>query len=515
MDILKTFVFDHTSHNVCIQHDSDGDPLFRASDIGKVLSIANVRTSIIDFDEDDRVVRTTYTVQGEQKAIFLTEKGVYKLIMRSRKAKAKHFQNWVFEVIKTIRKTGKYELEEEIANLKRKQAEEITDAKALARKYIDAEDERVHKTLVEGFENKTCVYFGKIKTMDDDSILVKIGSTKNIRSRTTGLVKEFGSIAILKVFDCDKHEQFEKALHNHVDIRRYLFKEPINGKRSFEVFRMTKDELTRAINIAIRGVCQYRFRQKGLGEALLEQPVIRALCEAQGIDVNDDIDNMDIQRESKRGRCTLTGPKIQAYSDDGKVLVCTYPTIRDAMRDITNASEKGIKTSIEKKVVRYGYRWAELDRSQADETVQDIGETAEENQIRTGYVAALNDDKTCIEKVYTSFKACGAAHNFSSSGAVQKRCKAGKKVGEYYIVSWSELPESVKDKWLENNALPELTKNGTSVRINRLDPVSKNVLRTYETMQEVCLHFKIGRTALRSVISGDRVKFGFKWAYGD
>jgi hypothetical protein len=34
---------------------------FKASDIGKVLDIVNIRTSIINFDEDEKVVRTTYS----------------------------------------------------------------------------------------------------------------------------------------------------------------------------------------------------------------------------------------------------------------------------------------------------------------------------------------------------------------------------------------------------------------------------------------------------------------------
>jgi len=524
MDILQTFVFNNTRHKVLILRDEDGDPLFKASDIGKILCIRNVRTSIADFDHNDRHVHTMDTRAGERQSTFLTEKGVFKLVMRSRKPVAKPFQDWVFEVLKTIRKRGRYALEEEIVGLKRKHAEELADAdanaKSLARKYMDTEDERMHKVLVEGFDNKTCIYFGKIKTMEDNSVLVKIGSTKNIRSRTTALVKEFGNMAIFRVFECDRYERFEKGLHKHNDIRRYLYTKPINGKMSTEVFRMTKEELQRAVNIAVRNVYKYRFDQKGFDqkgfrETLFEQPEVRVLLKANGIDVNKDIDNMDVQRENKRGRSTLTGDKIQAYSADGKELVCTYETFRDAVRALPGASEAGIKRACNDRIVRVGYRWARLPRSQPDETVQDIGDTVIDIPIRTGHVAGLNDDKTRVEKIYTSFKACGVENNFASSGAVQKRSKRGVKVGGHHIVSWSELPETVQDAWLENNTLPILPRNATTTRINRLDPVTKEVLRTYETMDEVVRHFKIGRAALKTAINGDLVKFGFKWNYAD
>ena len=51
---------------------------FRASDIGKALGIINIRTSIMNFDEDEMVVRKAYDLRGcEQDTIFLPSQGVY------------------------------------------------------------------------------------------------------------------------------------------------------------------------------------------------------------------------------------------------------------------------------------------------------------------------------------------------------------------------------------------------------------------------------------------------------
>ena len=44
----------------------------------------------------------------------LTEHGLYKVIMRSNKVIAKQFQDWVFDVLKEIRLTGKYQLEKQL-----------------------------------------------------------------------------------------------------------------------------------------------------------------------------------------------------------------------------------------------------------------------------------------------------------------------------------------------------------------------------------------------------------------
>ena len=523
MDLLQSFVFNNSSHEVQIVRDENDDPLFKASDIGKVLSICNIRPSIAEFDDDDKVVRIADTRGGKQEVVFLTEKGVLKFVMRSRKPIAKPFQNWVFNVIKTIRKTGKYELQNEIADIKAKHDQQLKDSEKLFREYKDAEEERIHKTLVEGLENKKVVYFGKIKTMEDGRVLVKIGCTKNIRPRVTALQHEFGNMSIFRVFECERHEEFENFLHQHIDIRRYAYREVINGiKKSHEVFCMDQEQLDRALNIATRNRLGYGISNKRDREDSIRSiPVFREVCDKLEIDLNKDVDSIEIEPMNKRGRCTLTGPKIQAYSEDGTSLVRTYETLLDASREISrelnskNDLRSGIRRAYENKIVRHGYRWAQLDRSEPDDTIQDIGETVQDNPIRTGPVAGLNDDKSEVMKVYTSFKECATANGFKGYGAVQKRANRGAKVGGHYIVSWSEVPEHMQDKWLETNTLPELPRNATCIRINRLDPVTKKVLKTYGTMNEVKTHFKMGQHKLKNAINGDLVKHGFKWAYAE
>ena len=499
MDILQTFVFNNSQHKVHVIRNENDEPLFRASDIGKVLGIGNIHPSISDFDHDDKVINFTNTPGGKQEATFLTEQGVLRLIMRSRKPIAKPFQKWVFNVIKEIRKTGKYELQKEISQLKE-------GHENLFRRYKDEEDVRIHKTLVEGFDNKTVVYFGKIKTMEDGRELIKIGCTKNIRPRTTGLQAEFGSMSIFKVFECDHHEPFERFLHEHIDIRRYSFKELINGKKgqkvSNEVYCMTENQRDRAINIAMRNVSQFRIGNKR---------------DFDGLEMNDDVDSMDVQYPNKRGRCTLTGPKIQAYSEDGSSLIKTYETLIDASRDLNlgSGSRHGITEACEKRTVRYGYRWAQLDRKCSDDTFQSIGDTVQNIPIRTGLVAGMNDDKSEIMKIYTSFKACARENGFVSQGAVQKRIKRGATVGGHHIVCWSDIPEPIQDRWLEHNSLPQVSSNAKCFKINRLDPVTGKVLRTYGTMNEVIMKFKMNPRTLKCAIKGDLIKHGFKWAYAD
>ncbi|TLQ07082.1 phage repressor protein [Marinilactibacillus psychrotolerans] len=67
--------------------------------LGKVYKVPTTSISKVGHETS---VRSKYA-RKSQDMITLTEKGLYRLIMRSNKKEAEEFQDWVFEVIKTLR----------------------------------------------------------------------------------------------------------------------------------------------------------------------------------------------------------------------------------------------------------------------------------------------------------------------------------------------------------------------------------------------------------------------------
>ena len=59
-------------------------------------------------DDDEKGVRNVYTPGGVQESWFLTEDGLYEVLMQSRKPIAKSFKKKVKEILKSIRKNGAY-----------------------------------------------------------------------------------------------------------------------------------------------------------------------------------------------------------------------------------------------------------------------------------------------------------------------------------------------------------------------------------------------------------------------
>lgn len=93
------------------------DPLFKAKDIGQLLEIKDINSTLRDFKHNEKGMHTMHTLGGIQDIIMLTEKGLYKILMRSRKPIAEQFQDWVFNIIKQIRLNSNNQLENKIKEL--------------------------------------------------------------------------------------------------------------------------------------------------------------------------------------------------------------------------------------------------------------------------------------------------------------------------------------------------------------------------------------------------------------
>jgi prophage antirepressor-like protein len=144
--------------------------------------MTNIRVSIKDYNETERKdVNQTYTLGGNQQTTFLTEKGLYKILFRSRKPIAEQFQNWICEVIKELRLTGKYELEKKFEEQKKqveeqqKQLEEINNEKNV----LQTENELLKNTTTKD----PIIYIYQTDTRKDEKYFLKIGSTENFNQR--------------------------------------------------------------------------------------------------------------------------------------------------------------------------------------------------------------------------------------------------------------------------------------------------------------------------------------------
>lgn len=79
------------------------EPLFLAKDVANWIEHSNPRMMLKNIDEDEKVVNNAYTLGGNQETWFLTENGVYEVLMQSRKPIAKAFKKEVKQLLKKLR----------------------------------------------------------------------------------------------------------------------------------------------------------------------------------------------------------------------------------------------------------------------------------------------------------------------------------------------------------------------------------------------------------------------------
>ena len=89
--------------------EQDGAACFVAKDVCEVLGIGNTADAGRRLDADELGIVSIDTNRGPRRMQYVTESGMYSLILGSRKHKAKRFNRWVtHEVLPQIRQTGSY-----------------------------------------------------------------------------------------------------------------------------------------------------------------------------------------------------------------------------------------------------------------------------------------------------------------------------------------------------------------------------------------------------------------------
>ncbi|CAB4004641.1 Hypothetical predicted protein [Paramuricea clavata] len=148
--------------------------------------------------------RTPYDVRGgeEPNTVFITESGLYRLLMKSRLPIAEEFQDWISEdVLPSIRKTGKYVIPgamKAIDNIKVEELCELTgeDRKEARKKLVNMSDklkdpEKVElgKKGGESTQRKIRETKEKLEKKEDEIIKLKI-EVSYLKGKLDGLEVE-------------------------------------------------------------------------------------------------------------------------------------------------------------------------------------------------------------------------------------------------------------------------------------------------------------------------------------
>ena len=186
------------------------NPMFLAKEVAECIDYAKTSQGYYDVsrmvgtvDEEEKHLRTIFVDGRNYEMWFLTEDGLYEVLMQSRKPIAKEFKKGVKEILKTIRKTGGYIATKQDDTPEEIMARALTIAQAtLAKreerlKQLEAENE--HKQVViEQKEEEIIIKDKKIKILaPKGESFDKIMSSEGLV--TTNMIAAFLEISAIKL----------------------------------------------------------------------------------------------------------------------------------------------------------------------------------------------------------------------------------------------------------------------------------------------------------------------------
>jgi len=221
--IIKAFETTHIS----IFHDNYEDfPLLRATDVGKALELLNVYRTIQNFTSPkEKITKKCDTKGGQQEVVFLTSKGLYRLLYTCRKPIAERFRDWVGDILNDIifnqSKELRCQLDDQIAHNAQLQH-------TLQRELLLKE-----RAFTQCFNKRPVVYLGYV-----NENIVKFGVSDDIKSRVKDHKRTFPSFCLAWVVECKENRNLERALKSDVMLNNHRTTTTINNVTHNELFEL-------------------------------------------------------------------------------------------------------------------------------------------------------------------------------------------------------------------------------------------------------------------------------------
>jgi prophage antirepressor-like protein len=505
---------------------------FKASDVGKVLGIVNIHSTIQNYEEDDeRVIRKAYDPQMNlQNTTFLSSQGVYRLLYNSKKEIAKKFRKWAGNILDDIIFNQSNELKKQIESKDKLLEEKDTLLQDSFNQLInkDLENKRkIEMTLKNSFNKRSLVYL--IKITINDEIIYKFGHTDDITTRLSNHKNQICKNAeLVYCIESKDNKMLERLLIDYLEQYKFRIKRIINDKHQTELLKVNDIEMVKNKLIELNKYIE--------NEKLL-------IIKLQNKIIDLENENIQLKRESLENESRNESQKIKELKnkiemlemcildyklDNGEIkpfienedtiedriykkrqvdkidpttlnVIQTYECINAILvkNPEENLSYNGIYRSIKKNNVYKDFRWNYTGEkiNQTNKIIIDC------NKIER--VIQLDKNKKFVKIYQTKSELCKLLH----IGLVKlnRYIEEEKILNEFYYVNEScynhEIPDEFHNYQIHNSKQIRETNTET------------NEIIIYQTMKELYEKRGISRCTLRKCIKNNRVCDKYKWEY--
>ena len=545
MDVVKAFNSNQLHTEIVIKGTYD-EPLFRASDIGEILEIANIRTTIQNFDDTEKVVHSMDTLGGIQQVTFLTEKGLYKVLFKSRKPIAEQFQNWVCEVIKELRLKGSYSLQQQLeqTNNKLTQSQQEHELNIIKTKELEQTNNKLtqsqqehelniiktkelekERILLEKYgNNSSLIYIIKVKTLNKNEYIIKIGeSGTSLLARYKSHKSCYDECLLLDCFVVNNSRKFEQFIHSHENIRFNRVNYLQGHEKEVELFLIGKN-LTYSIleNIINTNMVTYdngeterlkleieRLKLENDNLKLKQNIIITPDTEKfniliqQNNNLEKQINELLEKTNSSQIKTTTgfqeplvtLGPRLQKINPENLQLIRIYEYVTELMKEDNKYKRPSINKAVIENTIYQGFRWALVDRD-IDPNIVNIQPTTQTKIQNLGYIAKINQEKTEILNVYLDRKTAAVDNGYSISG-LDTHVKKGSHTQGFYYILYDNCDDILKTNFVEKNNgnEPLLYKAGVGQYDSNNYLIKEHICK-YDCIRNLCISDKTLAKAL-------------------
>ena len=533
MEIVKAFN-DNNLHTEIIIKGSYEEPLFRANDVGEILEMGNIRSTIQHFDDTEKRVHSMDTSTGPKQVTFLTEKGLYKVLFKSRKPIAEKFQNWVCEIIKEIRLNGVYDLQKQLEKQKTDlQTLEKTKNKEMEEKLATQKILEREKVLLKEYETIGSIfYIIKIKTFENGQYIVKIGESRiGILGRYKEHKSKYDECLLLDCFLVNRSRDFESFIKDNENVSPSKVTDLLGHENEKELFLIGKNlSYKTLLNIVNNNIKYFNDNNNEIKKLELELEILK--MKENTIQTNNDnanlkvllkivntlttkINNLEISNKAILDKLNsqqtkvvtgfneqlvTLGPRLQKINPETLQLIKVYETITECIKENIKIKRPSINKAINENTIYHGFRWLLVDRSLDPNIILNIQPTKITRPQNLGYIAKLNKEKTEILNVYLDRKTSAIENGYSSSSALDTPVKNFTITNGYYYILYDDCEEELREEFIikNNNQEPLLYKNG----VGQYD-VENNLIQEFICKQDCIKTLRISDKTLEKALQNN------------
>jgi hypothetical protein len=390
-------------------------------------------------------------------------------------------------------------------------------------------ERRCHEILTRAFAKMPCVYIAKLYEEDD---LVKIGESNDLFERVKTLKNEYkvANVIILECVPCTHPRQYEQYLikqHNIIAPRRIgttefiQLDDTLTLDKLIDIVRKNKDTYADN-NMSDKDIINKK--ETALSEERLF--LYKQIAESK------DEENKRYWEEmlQKMGEClteckdaehqpsTSIAPihsQRRVYKYDPANLdepVAEFISMKEAARSTNNHKihDYHVREACFHNTLLEGFRWYFVDNDmERPESIPLTNNVQQKPAKRLGLVAQLNENGTEILNIFTSQKEAAASvkvRECTITVALTKNTKCAKFKWRMY----NDCEDALKSTF--KGSVPEYMPPETcNKKVEKLDPISKEVLETFTCLQDACSKFRTCHRTLKIKSENGEPYKGFKW----